>query len=355
MYRPSHYTCVPSSPSARSRSLYASLALFACLVAFGSAADAATFTVTTTSDTGAGSLRAAVAAAAASAGADTINFAIPAASCDAVTGKCTITLASEIVIDATGGALTINGTGAHLLTIDAGPGTNRIFYSFSGATLTLTGMTLTGGNGVGERRAVFGSRRSDLSAGQHARARRGARHWKLGARRWRRLPLPGNQPPDIQFDLLLQHVRKLRGVHDGQYRDRRGQYDRFREHREFERRRRLRQRLRERNVAQPDDCLQHSRLRGGGIYHQAGATRMGSSIVAANTSPDGPDIRLDAGSIISAGYNLIGTNTTVEVRFPAGNPNAANDIVGTSAGPISPTWGLSRITAAPGASPPAAC
>lgn len=96
-------------------------------------------------------------------------------------------------------------------------------------------------------------------------------------------------------------------------------------------------------------------VRGGGIYHQAGATRMGSSIVAANTSPDGPDIRLDAGSIISAGYNLIGTNTTVEVRFPAGNPNAANDIVGTSAGPISPTWGLSRITAAPGASPPAAC
>ena len=149
MYRPSHYTCVPSSPSAMSRSLYASLALFACLVAFGSAADAATFTVTTTSDTGAGSLRAAVAAAAASAGADTINFAIPAASCDAVTGRCTITLASEIVMDATGGALTINGTGAHLLTIDAGPGTNRIFYSFSGATLTLTGMTLTGGNGVG--------------------------------------------------------------------------------------------------------------------------------------------------------------------------------------------------------------
>lgn len=80
-------------------------------------------------------------------------------------------------------------------------------------------------------------------------------------------------------------------------------------------------------------------VRGGGIYHQAGATRMGSSIVAANTSPDGPDIRLDAGSIISAGYNLIGTNTTVEVRFPAGNPNAANDIVGTSAGPISPNLG----------------
>ena len=149
MYRPSRYTCVRSSPSIRSRVLYAALALFACLIAFGSAADAATFTVTTTSDTGAGSLRAAVAAAAASAGADTINFAIPAASCDAVTGRCTITLASEIVMDATGGALTINGTGAHLLTIDAGPGTNRIFYSFSGATLTLTGMTLTGGNGVG--------------------------------------------------------------------------------------------------------------------------------------------------------------------------------------------------------------
>lgn len=121
--------------------------LFAIFIFVGTAqsANAAAYTVTTNADSGAGSLRQAVLDASATADADVIVFNIPAASCPA--GVCTITLASEISI-ANNGSLTINGTGAKSLIIDGGAGTNRIFYS-NLATFTLSGVTLTGGNGTG--------------------------------------------------------------------------------------------------------------------------------------------------------------------------------------------------------------
>ncbi|HKO43228.1 MAG TPA: hypothetical protein VJU84_08060, partial [Pyrinomonadaceae bacterium] len=56
----------------------------------------------------------------------------------------TITLGSEIPIT---GAVTINGLGANLLTIDGGAGTNRIFHI--SATTTISGLTLQGGDGRG--------------------------------------------------------------------------------------------------------------------------------------------------------------------------------------------------------------
>jgi predicted outer membrane repeat protein len=64
-------------------------------------------------------------------------------------GLTTITLSNEIVISggAANGSLTINGPGANILIIDGGPGTNRIF-STSGI-VTISGLTLTGGNGGG--------------------------------------------------------------------------------------------------------------------------------------------------------------------------------------------------------------
>jgi hypothetical protein len=84
------------------------------------------------------SLREAVNAANASSADDTINFAA---------GLTKITLTNEIVIN-NAGALTINGPGANVLTIDGGPGTNRIFYT-NRAKVTISGVTLTGGNGAG--------------------------------------------------------------------------------------------------------------------------------------------------------------------------------------------------------------
>lgn len=63
-----------------------------------------------------------------------------------------ITLNNEIAID-TLGQLSINGPGADRLTIDGGPGSNRIFYVFSSggssSGLDISGLTLTGGNGAG--------------------------------------------------------------------------------------------------------------------------------------------------------------------------------------------------------------
>ena len=91
------------------------------------------------------SLREAVNAANASAIDDTINFAA---------GLTTITLTSEIVIN-NAGTLTINGTGANVLTIDGGAGTNRIFYT-NNATVTISGVTLTGGNGTGAANSGVG-------------------------------------------------------------------------------------------------------------------------------------------------------------------------------------------------------
>lgn len=84
------------------------------------------------------SLREAVNSANASADDDKIDFA---------SGLTTITLSNEIVIN-NAGALTINGPAANVLTIDGGPGTNRIFVAYY-ATVTILGATLTGGNGIG--------------------------------------------------------------------------------------------------------------------------------------------------------------------------------------------------------------
>ena len=133
----------PSS-SFRASGLAAALAFFVCLIAAPSAS-ALTYTVTTNADSGAGSLRQAVLDANGTAAADVIVFNIPPVSCPA--GVCTITLASEIIIT-NNGSLSINGTGANVLTIDGGAGTNRIFFS-DAAIFNLSGVTLTSGNGTG--------------------------------------------------------------------------------------------------------------------------------------------------------------------------------------------------------------
>ncbi len=75
---------------------------------------------------------------------------------------------------------------------------------------------------------------------------------------------------------------------------------------------------------------------GGGIFNPAGKTaNVKSSIIALNTAGGsaGPDLN---GTFIAQGFNLIGNNDGAAASFPAGNPNANNDIVGTSASPIDP-------------------
>jgi len=101
------------------------------------------FQVTNTNDDGAGSLRQAIADAKASPGRDRIYFA------PTLNGKV-IVLGSEIVVADTDGVVVDASNLAAGITIDGGPGANRIFTLFSaGSSLDLTGLTLTGGGGAG--------------------------------------------------------------------------------------------------------------------------------------------------------------------------------------------------------------
>jgi hypothetical protein len=71
-----------------------------------------------------------------------------------------------------------------------------------------------------------------------------------------------------------------------------------------------------------------------GIWHETGTINLSNSIVAGNVAQD---IQRDGtGVIVSNGFNLIGENTSVTTEFPEGQPNASNDYVGTDAMPINP-------------------
>ena len=101
---------------------------------------AATYTVVNTNDDGAGSLRQAIASANATADNDTIDFNLSGC-------PCTITLFSGELSIANNGALTISGPGADKLTIrrDSSSPAFRIFMVGSGASVSISGLTIAGG------------------------------------------------------------------------------------------------------------------------------------------------------------------------------------------------------------------
>ena len=105
-------------------------------------AAAATFTVTNTANTGAGSLRQAVLDSNAAAGLDTIVFD------SSFNSAQTITLASTLVIDsADNTGTTITGPGAALLTVSDNNAV-RVLDIRASETVTISGMTMTQGNGM---------------------------------------------------------------------------------------------------------------------------------------------------------------------------------------------------------------
>lgn len=97
--------------------------------------------VTSPADTGSGSLREAIAAAAIASGPDTITFA------PGLSGQ-TITLGSEIVINDAGPVAIDASSLPAGITLSGGNAT-RLFTTSAGSSLTLTGLTLTGGFGTG--------------------------------------------------------------------------------------------------------------------------------------------------------------------------------------------------------------
>ena len=94
----------------------------------------ATLTVINANDSGAGSLRDTIAAAMAG---DTITFAGSVTSPILLSG-------GQITIDKN---LTITGPGANLLTVQNTASNNNVFLVSNGATASLSGLTISGGNG----------------------------------------------------------------------------------------------------------------------------------------------------------------------------------------------------------------
>ena len=70
---------------------------------------------------------------------------------------------------------------------------------------------------------------------------------------------------------------------------------------------------------------------GGGIYSAGPNTSPKNSIIARNTSANGPDVK---GDLASRGFNLIGDNSGLTISTPQ-----ASDQIGTSASPIDPRLG----------------
>ncbi|WAC18138.1 hypothetical protein OVA24_12915 [Luteolibacter sp. SL250] len=79
---------------------------------------------------------------------------------------------------------------------------------------------------------------------------------------------------------------------------------------------------------------------GGGLYMVGPATvvNVHSSIIAGNSDPGGirHDVWRHEGTLNRSGFNLIGNPTGVEAQFPVGSPNANGDHVGTATAPLDP-------------------
>ncbi|MGI8639175.1 MAG: choice-of-anchor Q domain-containing protein [Pyrinomonadaceae bacterium] len=319
-----------------------------------SAARAANFTVNNnadTSDVAAGNgicadtngnctLRAAVEEANALAGGDAIDFAA------SLTNE-TITLTSEIVI-ANNGTLTINGLGANVLTINGGAGTNRIFSTNAATVVTIKNVTLTGGNGTGATAngsggAIYANGGTLVLDGVFVAANTITPQFTDGGGVY----FNGGSSHQIVNSTFSGNVSGLSGNCGGFFNS--GTLT-------------VTNSTISGNSALPTGngggfgggfCSRNNTtLRnvtvsgnfggntfGGGIYHSGGTLNLANSIVAGNTEGQGirPDIYFDGnGAVTTSGYNLIGDNSSVAATFPAGNPNANNDIVGTNAAPINP-------------------
>lgn len=104
-----------------------------------------TFTVTNTNDSGAGSLRQAILDANAATGVDAINFD---AGVFSTPQTITLTGGELLITNSSNSTVIITGPGANLLTV-SGNNASRIFMILDTPVVSISGMTLTGGNGVG--------------------------------------------------------------------------------------------------------------------------------------------------------------------------------------------------------------
>lgn len=278
-------------------------------------------------------LRAAVEQANALASNDRVLFNLPANS------TITLTTANggEILIT-NNGTLEIVGTGANNLTIDGGAGTNRIFYT-NQATVTISGVTIMGGGGTGANNSGFGGAifanfgtlvfNSVHVTANSAVSNSGGGLFFLGGTNHQILnsTFSANTAASCAgFNNQSGTLVITNSTISGNMTAAGGSGGGFCSNNNTTLR----------SVTVTDNSSNNS-FGGGILFFGNGTLNLGNTIVAGNTGGSSPDIRIDPGTVVTtAGYNLIGNNDSVSATFPAGNPNANNDIVGTSTAPVNP-------------------
>ncbi len=267
---------------------------------------------------------------------DTISFAA---------GLTTITLTDQILIN-NGGTLTITGPGANVLTIDGGAGRNRIFQTGS-ATVTIRGVTLSGGNNKGAavlansgtlilEEVVVQNNAGDGSVG--AVAFNGGTNHRIA-----NSTISGNTLFNdcAAIYALNTSLTVVNTTVSGNSTDASGfgtgaicidgiSMATFRN-----------------TTISGNTAGGTGFLGGGGIFNANSTVDLGNTIVAGNTAANpGPDLyRFSSRSTFTtSGGNLIGDNSgnpsePNTVTFPTGNPNANGDKVGTGGSVINPLLG----------------
>ena len=279
-------------------------------------------------------LRAAVEQANALPSNDRVLFSLPASS------TITLTTANggEIPID-NNGTLEIVGTGANNLTINGGAGTNRIFYT-NGAVVTISGVTLTGGNGTGtssgnggaiyanggtltlDRVHITQNSAGAGFAGGGVFFSSGTNHRIINS------TFSVNQAPDCagfyNFNGTLTVVNSTISGNTASTNVGGGFCSGG-----------ASSNTTLRNVTITNNAAPN----GGGIYHFGGSLNFGNTIIAGNraTAPNGvgPEIFfVGSGSITSAGNNLVGdstgdaANTNVSVTYQTSDIQDRNPMLG---------------------------
>jgi hypothetical protein len=208
------------------------------------------------------------------------------------------------------GTLEIIGTGANILTIDGGAGTNRIFFT-NLTTVTISGVTLTGGNSTGTTSSGFGGAILDSGGsltldsvhmtGNTASTAGGGVSFDSGTYRIINSTISGNNALDCGgFVTESSTLTVVNSTFSGN-RATTGDGGGFCNNRSA---------TTLRNVTITNNT---SNLGGGGIstglsIGLSSTLNFGNTIVAGNTATinSGPEIRFNGGFITSAGGNLVG-------------------------------------------------
>ncbi len=302
------------------------------------------FVVTKTADTNDGvcnsdcSLREAVNAANSNIDFNIISFNIPPADAGCPSGTCTITLGSALQL---ANSVYIDGPGANQLVINGGGGFNRVFEtgglpSYGIGNYRLKGMTIENGHYSGDQGGGIYAISADLYTLDGVIVRNNTSDTAGGGISfWQ-----GN------FEILNSTITGNSAFACGGMKVSNGNLT-------------IANSTFSGNTATNDFgggiCAygnsnvtirkstianNTSPTAGGGIYnYNLSQLNIGNSIVAGNSAATSPDIFNEntVGTITTGGYNLIGKNNGTSAGvFPAGNPNANNDIVGTTASPMNP-------------------